>query len=151
MNEQETLDRYVRRILKEKGLSLSDVERRAGGGISDSYICGIVNGNFGSLTVAKLKALAYGLGVPEDEIFAVARGIPPQDSREYMESEFASLFSKFKSLPDKDKQEVVALLEMIDREIERRRLGPKLKMRMVNSSSAGAHENGTSIVEAVES
>lgn len=127
MNDQETLDIYVRRILKEKGLSLSDVERRAGGGISDSYICGIVNGHFGSLTVVKLKSLAHGLGVPEDEIFAVARGIPIQDSSEYMESEFASLFSKFKALSEKDKKEVASLLEMIDREIERRRLRPKFK------------------------
>ena len=126
---QETLDKYVRRILKEKGLSLSDVERRSGGGISDSYICGIINGTVGSLTIIKLKALAQGLGIGEDELFAVARGVTPADDNEFQESEFATLFCKYKDLSDEDKKVVLTLLEVVDREIEWRRMGSKFKTR----------------------
>src|SRR5947209_2606346 len=118
LSRQESLDQYARRVIKEKGLSLSDVERRSGGSISDSYVCGIINGNVGSLTITKLKALALGLGVPEDELFAVARGQSPQDNQEFWESTFASLFDKYKHLSDEDKKEVFKLLEVVDREIE---------------------------------
>jgi transcriptional regulator with XRE-family HTH domain len=134
LSGQESLDQYVRRVIKEKGLSLSDVERRSGGTISDSYVCGIINGNVGSLTIAKLKALAQGLGVPEDEVFAVARGRSPKDNQDFLESTFASLYSKYKDLSEDDKKEVFKLLEVIDREIEWRRTGTK--SRTVHARSA---------------
>src|ERR1044072_726669 len=96
MSKQESLDRYVRRVLKEKGLSYADVEERSGGAISDSYIGNIVTGGVGSVTVGKLKALARGLDVNEDEIFSVARGASPSDLRDFQKSRFAPLFAQYK-------------------------------------------------------
>ncbi|HXG63966.1 MAG TPA: helix-turn-helix transcriptional regulator [Blastocatellia bacterium] len=65
----------MRRILREKGLSLRDVQRLSGGAITQSYVSHIVQGTYSNLTVEKLKALALGIGVDEDELFRVARGL----------------------------------------------------------------------------
>ncbi len=119
VSEPENLGGYVRRILKEKKLSLSNVEQRANGKISDSYICSISAGNVGSPTVGKLKALARGLGVPEEEVFAVARGVPLEQAA-FQSSAFAMLFDKYKGLSNEDKQAVEPLLKVLDNELERR-------------------------------
>lgn len=116
---KESLDKYVRRIIREKGLSLSDVERRAGGDISDSYVAGITNGNVRNLTLDKLKALARGLGIPEYKLIAVASGFGAEEP-EFQESDFATLFSKYRYLSDADKREVEVLLAVLDHELERR-------------------------------
>lgn len=122
MSKQESLGRYVRRVLKEKGLAYADVEARSGGAISDSYIGNIVTGGVGSVTVGKLKALARGLDVSEDEIFSVARGAAPSDLRDFQQSRFAMLFDKYNRLPADDKSELLVLLEAVEHEIERRQL-----------------------------
>src|SRR5215467_10651430 len=123
MSRHEGLDRYVRRILKEKELTLSDVERRADGNISDSYVAGNTAGAIRNLTIDKLKALARGLGVAESQILAVASGIPLPENGDLYESGFARLFHKYKELSEEDKREVDAILEMVSREIERRLTG----------------------------
>jgi transcriptional regulator with XRE-family HTH domain len=66
------LGRYVRRILKQKKLTLREVERKAGGEITNSYISKILNGSVTNLTVEKIAALADGLGVEAREIFDIA-------------------------------------------------------------------------------
>ena len=129
MSKQESLDRYVRRVLKEKGLSYAEVEARSEGAISDSYIGNIVTGSVGSVPVAKLKALARGLDVSEDEIFAIARGHSPADLREFQKSRFATLFDKYKRLHADDQQEMLILLEAVEHEIERRQLRRDLEKR----------------------
>jgi transcriptional regulator with XRE-family HTH domain len=118
INGQESLDKYVRRVLKNKRLSLMEVSRRARGGISDAYLCSITKGNFGSLTVAKLKALAEGLGVPEQEVLAVACGSEPGSEPDFESSKFDSLFNKYRGLSDEDKRELGPILEMFEREVE---------------------------------
>jgi transcriptional regulator with XRE-family HTH domain len=72
----ETLAEYVKRVRDEKGLSLQDVERRAHKRITSGYVSRVENGQSFNLTVDRLQALALGLGVDEDNIFAVARGVP---------------------------------------------------------------------------
>lgn len=129
MSRQESLGRYVRRILKEKGLSYSEVQQRSQGMISDSYIGNIVTGTVGSVTVAKLKALARGLDVSEDEVFAVARGSSPADLRDFQKSRFAALFDKYKKLPGDDQKEMLVLLEAIEHEIDRRQMRRELEKR----------------------
>src|ERR1044071_9823084 len=91
MSNKESLDKYVRRILKEKGLSISDVKELSEGRISKGYICGIANGKVGGLTLGKLLALARGLGVAEEEIIAVAIGASLEDMNGFRESKFAML------------------------------------------------------------
>jgi transcriptional regulator with XRE-family HTH domain len=129
MGRQESLDRYVRRVLKEKGLTYADVEQRSRGAISDSYIGSIAAGNTGSVTVGKLKALARGMDVSEDEIFAIARGAAPGDLRDFQESRFAMLFEKYSQLPGDDRAEMLVLLEAVEHEIERRQLRRDLEKR----------------------
>jgi transcriptional regulator with XRE-family HTH domain len=71
----ETLARYVSRILKEKGLTPLEVKELSGGKITDGYVRGITSGKAKNPSVLKLKALARGLNVDEDELFSVARGL----------------------------------------------------------------------------
>jgi transcriptional regulator with XRE-family HTH domain len=75
----ETLAEYVTRVIKEKRLKQEEVCRQSRGHITDGYIRGIMKGKARNLSVEKLKALALGLGVPEDELFRVARGLPAFD------------------------------------------------------------------------
>lgn len=71
----ETLADYVSRVrVQEKHLSLTAVGRNSGGQIDGSYVSRIENGIVTNVSPEKLSALAKGLDVPEDEIFAVARG-----------------------------------------------------------------------------
>ena len=72
----ETLAQYVTRIMKEKKLRPKDVERRSGDEIDDAYVIKIMNGITTNPSISKTQALAQGLGVDEDELFRVARGLP---------------------------------------------------------------------------
>jgi transcriptional regulator with XRE-family HTH domain len=66
--------------MDEKGLSSRDIQARSGKKIADSYVTKIVNGITTNPSIDKTKALAEGLGVDEDEVFKVARGIPLKES-----------------------------------------------------------------------
>jgi len=134
MSKHESLEQYVRRILKEKGLTYADVAERSQEAISDSYIGNIVAGSIGSLTVAKLKALARGLDVSEDEIFAAARGNSPADLRHFQKSRFATLFDRYKKLSGEDQKEMLVLLEAVEHEIERRQMRRELEKRYAKRS-----------------
>ena len=83
--DRETLAQYVARMIKEKGLKHHEVKLLSGGGITDGYVRGIMTGKAKNPSVHKLKALARGLGVSEDEIFRVARGLPLQGERKLRE------------------------------------------------------------------
>ena len=72
----ERLAEYVKRIMSEKQFTLREVEERSGHMIADAYIANIVRGIARNLSVDKLKALAVGLGEPEEAVFKVARGVP---------------------------------------------------------------------------
>jgi transcriptional regulator with XRE-family HTH domain len=74
-NSKETLGQYVARVVKERGLKHHEVRQMSGGKITDGYVRGIMTGKAKNPSVDKLKALARGLGVSEDEIFRVARGV----------------------------------------------------------------------------
>jgi transcriptional regulator with XRE-family HTH domain len=80
--EVETLSQYVARIMEEKQLKMYDVEVRSGRRITDAYVGNILKGRAKNPSVDKLQALAAGLGVDEDEIFKVARGLPLGDAGE---------------------------------------------------------------------
>lgn len=120
-NRTEDFADYVRRVRGAKGLSLVDVESRSGGRISRGYVSQIENRHvLGSrVTPDKLRALAIGLGVSEDEVFAVARGKSPSDDPNFNKSRFAELALKFDQLPADKRIDVEALINLLDREIER--------------------------------
>lgn len=69
------LAKYVASVLKQKRLSLRDVQVMSESRITDAYVGSILRGRASNPSVEKLQALARGLGVDEDEIFRVARGV----------------------------------------------------------------------------
>jgi transcriptional regulator with XRE-family HTH domain len=85
--DKETLAQYVTRIIKEKKFTHQEVRKLAGGKITDGYVRGIMTGKARNPSVDKLKALARGLGVSEDEVFSVARGLAPDAGSKSREQE----------------------------------------------------------------
>ena len=71
---------YVARVLKDKRITLHDVQVMSGWTITDAYVGSIIRGRARNPSVEKLQALARGLGIDEDEIFRVARGKAPVDA-----------------------------------------------------------------------
>src|SRR5580704_12928910 len=71
--QPEDLASYVKRIMSEKRLSLRQVAATSQGGITQGYVGGIVKGHYRNLTVDKVKALAKGLRIGEDDLFRVLR------------------------------------------------------------------------------
>ena len=86
--KQETLAQYVARIISEKNLKHHEVKEISGGEITDGYVRGIMTGKARNPSVDKLKALALGLGVSEDEIFRVARGLPYEGEHHEQQSNY---------------------------------------------------------------
>ena len=73
---KQQLGEYVKWVMKLKGLTQKDVQRLAGGKITDGYVASITTGRADNLSVEKLMALADGLGVDLDDLFHVASGRP---------------------------------------------------------------------------
>lgn len=82
MPEADDLGRYVRRIMKAKGLTQKDVQQKSGGRITDGYVASILTGRASNPSVDKIKALADGLGVDVDELFHITAGLPLQAASE---------------------------------------------------------------------
>lgn len=118
----ESLSDFVRRVRNEKGYSLDKVQQLSLNSINASYVSRIENGQVlqESITAKKLRALAKGLGVPEEEIFAVARG-KTLNTEEAFTGEFGVLFKAFHDLSPTDQAEVMATVRMLAAEVERRR------------------------------
>lgn len=72
--QQHSLADYVNKIMLERELSGYAVEKRSRGEITQSYVNRIKNGEAKNPSADKLKGLAKGLGVTEEEVFRVARG-----------------------------------------------------------------------------
>jgi transcriptional regulator with XRE-family HTH domain len=125
MAVQESLGEFITRILNEKKLSLSDVERRTQRAISDSYLSYIMKDKGRNLTLRKLKALALGLGVSEVMILKAACGIPLIDATESPGGEFAHVMYQYDQLSDLDKTDLKPVLQLLCREIERRLSSPE--------------------------
>jgi len=102
---------YIREVTDRKDLSDREVARRSRSGITPSYIGNIKNGRVDNPSVKKLQALARGLGVPEDELFRVARGLPIDKVANPVESD---LLEKFKRLSPERQQEILKLLDFFD-------------------------------------
>lgn len=102
---------FVRRVLFEKGLSTYDVQKASDNGISAATVTKIINGDIRSSSIETLAALAKGLGVPEDRLFRVARGLPadvPTDKAEILAEAFDG-----RELSDADWQEIEAVIKVM--------------------------------------
>lgn len=77
------LSDFVKRTRDEKGFSLKDVARQSGETITDGYVSQIENEKtkVEGISIEKLKALAKGLKVSEEEIFTIARGVVGKNAR----------------------------------------------------------------------
>jgi transcriptional regulator with XRE-family HTH domain len=71
------LSEYLHRVMKQKNLSIADVERNSAKQITAGYIGKILQGTVKNLTVEKILALAKGLEVDPYDIFAASYGRPP--------------------------------------------------------------------------
>ena len=115
---QENLADFVRRIRNEKRLSTPDVERLSNFRITDGYVSRIENNGVKNVSPEKLSALAKGLGITEEEIFAVARGKIPNELAK-MDERFVILGIKFGNLTGQNKVKAEILVEIIEREFAR--------------------------------
>ena len=107
------LAKFVRDTRLEKKLSAGDVERNSGGRISDAYVLRIESGKVANVSPEKLDALADGLGIPVDQIYRVARGLPQETPKERLEI-LAETFGG-QNLTEQDWAEIEAVLKtMID-------------------------------------
>jgi transcriptional regulator with XRE-family HTH domain len=105
---------YVRRIRNEKNLSLAQVSSRSHGRIGKTHINRIENGTVNRVSLLKLRALARGLDVPEDDLIAVAQGKPPRT--EVTKNE-AKLLSYFRQLSSDRREDVLVMLHALARRL----------------------------------
>jgi len=112
---KETLPDYVRRIRQEHRLSLLDVEgqsRRAGWKIAGSYVSKIENKVARNPSIDKLIGLAFGLGVPLEEVLSIASGKPLQAP----EAQEIRLVVMFRELPPDRRDDVMNHVRMLHKQ-----------------------------------
>lgn len=118
---RESLRDYLIRVCREDNLNPSDIERNSRGGITESYVRGLMQeGGSNNPSVEKLQALARGLRRSEDEVFDKARGID-RNADQKTQLRLRSLFDRAKELTDEnDLTWFEETIDVIDRELERR-------------------------------
>jgi transcriptional regulator with XRE-family HTH domain len=108
----ERLGDFVRRIRKEKSLSLEAVSKqsaRFGKRITASYINRIENEPTRKATTDRLTALANGLGIPAQELLARAAGLVAPGGKSEDE---IHLLTRYKELSPGRKADVLKLVDM---------------------------------------
>jgi transcriptional regulator with XRE-family HTH domain len=117
-SENETLPEFISRVMDEGRLSGAEVERLSNKAISQSQINRIRAGKSANPSLITLKALALGLGVQEEKLFAIVRGSEP-DSMQLAHEGVKSLITKFDQIPIKRRPYAQNLIEMLNREFDR--------------------------------
>ena len=105
---------YVRRIRNEKNLSLAEVSAKSRGQIGKTHINRIENGIVTRVSLLKLRALARGLDVPEDELIAIAQGKSPRTQAPANEGE---LLNYFRQLSPDRQEDVLVMLNALAKRI----------------------------------
>ena len=109
---RESLGDFVRRIRTEKNMSCADVSKRSARKgsrrISDSYINRLENDPKLRPTADRLKALADGLGVPAEEVFARVVGFAPEGET----SEEIELLARFRKLSPERRDDVLRIVDL---------------------------------------
>ena len=78
--DRSRLGRYVRKVMKQKGLTLRDIEARSDHKITDGYVADILRGAANNPSAEKIKALGRGLGVDPHSIFEIICGLQEQSA-----------------------------------------------------------------------
>ena len=73
---REEFSEYVRRVMKQKGLNATDVERNSGNKIDRSHVSKFMRGVETNPSANAMMALAAGLGVNPHEVFTAVTGCP---------------------------------------------------------------------------
>lgn len=109
---RESLGDFVRRTRTEKNLSCMDVSKRSARKgqrkISGSYANRIENDPKLRPTADRLKALADGLGVPAEEVFARVAGYVPEGES----SEEIELLARFRELSPERRDDVIRIVDV---------------------------------------
>lgn len=117
--ERENLSDYLRRVIRERNLTYRQVAERSGGRISHAAISDIISGKTKGIKSSTISALAKGLGVTEEEIFAVIRGKSPADDPDYKNWKYASLFDDAKKLTPEKMIRFETIMDIARREVTR--------------------------------
>jgi transcriptional regulator with XRE-family HTH domain len=108
----ESLGAFVRRIRTEKNLSCADVSkqssRKGQRPIAASYLNRIENELNRGVTADRLKALADGLGVPAEELFARVIGFSPKGEP----GEEIKLLARFRELSPERKDDILRIVDL---------------------------------------
>lgn len=107
----DSLGDFVRRVRREKHLSLSDVSTqsaRFGKRINASYVNRIENGLARRASADRLKALADGLGVPAGEVLARAAGVSPSGKSD----DALELITRFNELSPERQEDVLNIVDL---------------------------------------
>lgn len=133
--EHETLSDYLRRVIRDKDLSYRKVAQRSGGRVSHATISDIINGRQRDIKTETLIGIAKGLGVSEEEMFAIARGKSVSGDLQLNE---LRLLEYFRSLSEESQEDVLTYLEMLNgrRNAMERSKGGKLPISSAFSQSS---------------
>jgi transcriptional regulator with XRE-family HTH domain len=107
----ETFGDFVRRVRWEKNLSLESVSQRSarfGPRIAGSYVNRIENNPHLRPSVDRLRALAYGLNIPVEELLARAVGLHPS----HTSSDELRLLTRFRELSPERKEDVLHIVDL---------------------------------------
>jgi transcriptional regulator with XRE-family HTH domain len=114
-DSKETLAEFVKRVReKVKRLSLNEVVAKSGGLVSNAYVSKIENGLILTPSVSKLKGLAKGLGITEEELISVAQGTPKKG----LEGKLEIISLKFGSLPKEKQSKAEPLIDSLDQYLD---------------------------------
>jgi transcriptional regulator with XRE-family HTH domain len=94
---KETLSKYVKRVMQQKGLGVRDIERNSKKKITNSHISKVLAGTAKNLQADKIVALAVGLEVSPHEVFSVISGTEQTERPDLMV--FADIMQKVAMRP----------------------------------------------------
>lgn len=132
---QEDIADYVRRIRSEKNFSLTRVVANAAAAglkISNGYISQIENRYHLNPSKDKLEALAAGIKVRPEDLFAIARGksLEPMSPHDFASALEAMGVEQFQvrggaeNLSADDRREIIAMIEaLIEQKLKNKRKG----------------------------
>jgi DNA-binding Xre family transcriptional regulator len=126
---------FVSKVMDDNNLKERQVATASGGGITHSQVHKIKMGDVEDSGVGTLQALARGLQVPEEIIFAIARGVP-LTGEHFAHARIAAIDALYTRIEKQDDRLVAkVLIEMVEREL--RLLAGKAPAIAVSLESGG--------------